>query len=67
MLQHGSPQWTLIFFGALTIPLGFFIWHRLGSFKQFLADPSLVDPVVAYTLLGALIVLLAIEFTLSPM
>jgi len=67
MLQHGSPFWTLLFFGALTIPLGFYIWHRLGSVKQFLNDPSLVDPAVAYTLLAALVVLLALEFTISTM
>jgi len=67
MLQHGSPPWTLLFFGALTFPLGFYIWHRLGSVKQFLNDPSLVNPAVAYTLLAALFVLLALEFTISPM
>ena len=67
MLQHGSPLWTLLLFGAITIPAGFFLWHRLGSIKQFLHDPSLVDSAVAYMLLGALIVLLASEFMISPM
>ena len=66
MLEHGSPLWTLLLFGAMTIPLGFYLWHRLGSVKQFLADPSLVDPAVAYTLFGVLVVLLALEFTISP-
>ena len=65
MLEHGSPLWTLLLFGILTIPTGFLLWHRLGSVKQFLAGPSMVDPVVAYTLLGALIVMLALEFTIS--
>lgn len=67
MLQHGSPLWTLLFFGALTIPLGFYVWHRLGSVKHFLADPALVDPKVAYTMLAALVLMLLIEFTISPM
>ena len=66
MLQHGSPLWTLLLFGALTIPLGFYVWHRLGSVKGFLADPSLVEPKVAYSLLGALVVLLGLEFMISP-
>ena len=66
MLQHGSPLWTLLLFGALTIPLGFYILHPLGSLKQFLANPSLVDPALAYTILGILIVVLALEFTISP-
>ena len=66
MIQHGSPIWSLIVFGGLTIPLGFYLWHRLGSAKKFLDDPALVDPVLAYTLLGALIVMLGIEFMISP-
>ena len=66
MLQTGSPLWTLLLFGTLTIPLGFYLWHRLGSVKHFLADPSMVDPNVAYALLSALIVMLALEFTISP-
>ena len=66
MLRHGSPLWTLLLFGALTIPLGFYVWHRLGSVKGFLADPSLVEPKVAYSLFGALVVLLGIEFLISP-
>jgi len=36
MLDAGSPLWTLCAFGALTIPVGFWLWHRLGSAKQFL-------------------------------
>jgi len=67
MLQHGSPLWTLVLFGALTVSLGFYSWHRLGSVKQFLTDPSLVDPAVGYILLGSLVVLLILEFTVSPM
>ncbi|TWT49537.1 hypothetical protein Pla22_47340 [Rubripirellula amarantea] len=66
MLQHGSPLWTLLAFGLVTIPLGFYLWHRLGSVRQFIADPSLVDPIVAYALLGALLVMLALELTISP-
>ena len=65
MLQHGSPLWALFVFGLLTIPLGFYFWHRLGSVKQFLADPLLVDPIVAYRLFVALIVVLTLEFTIS--
>lgn len=66
MLQTGAPIWTLFLFGLIAIPLGFFAWHRLGSVKTFLADPSLVDPAVAWSLLAALIVLLVIEFSFSP-
>ena len=67
MLQNGSPLWLLFAFGALTIPLGFYAWHSLGSVKQFLSDPSHVDPTIAYALLIALVVMLVLEFTISPM
>ena len=67
MLQQGSPMWTLLLFGAITIPLGFCIWHRLGSVKGFFADPSLVDLRVAYLLLGTLAVVVTVEFAISPL
>ena len=67
MLLHGSPHWTLLVFGALTVPLGLYIWHRFGSVKALLADPSLVDPGAAYMLAGGLIVLLTLEFTIFAM
>ena len=30
MTQNGSPLWLLILFGLLTVPLGFYLWHRQG-------------------------------------
>lgn len=67
MLHHGSPRWLLLAFGLLTIPIGFCLWHRLGSVKRFLSDPSIVDVRTTYVTLGLLLVLLAFEFTFSPM
>lgn len=67
MLQTGSPIWTLFLFGLITIPLGFYAWHSLGSVKQFLADPTLVDPAISYGIFAAVIVLVAMEFVYSPM
>ena len=66
MLQHGSPIWLLLAFGAIAICVGFYLWHRLGSVKEFLANPSLVSPGIAYTLLVGLVVMLAVEFAFSP-
>jgi hypothetical protein len=51
----------------LTIPIEFCLWHRLGSVKRFLSDPSIVDVRTTYVTLGLLLVLLAFEFTFSPM
>jgi len=66
MLQHGSPIWSLLGFGAIAICVGFYLWHCLGSVKEFLANPSLVNPMVAYSLLAGLVVILAAEFAFSP-
>ena len=29
MLRHGSPTWLLWLFGAVTIPAGLWLWHRV--------------------------------------
>jgi len=66
MLQHGSPLWTLLTFGAIAVPLGLIAWHRLGSINKFLADPTLAEPIMAYTLLVVLMTVLLVEFIFSP-
>ena len=30
LMRRGAPQWTLFLFGAMTMPTGLFLWHRLG-------------------------------------
>jgi len=65
MLQSGSPMWTLFAFGVLTISAGFYIWHRLGSFKRFLSDPSLVDSGTVRVLLFALVLVIMSEMMFS--
>ncbi|MDC0936302.1 hypothetical protein OAS39_08430, partial [Pirellulales bacterium] len=65
MLRSGSPHWVLIAFGAITIPVGLLIWHRLGSLRGFIADPSMVGPGIAYAVLGLLGVLGCLATALS--
>ena len=67
MLQHGSPLWLLLVFGAFTISLGFYAWHCLGSVKHFLSDPTRVNPTIAYTLAIAVVLVLVLELMFSPM
>ncbi|MFT5497410.1 MAG: hypothetical protein ACI9TH_002816 [Kiritimatiellia bacterium] len=31
MIEYGSPRWALILFGVVTVPLGFYLWHRQGA------------------------------------
>ncbi len=66
MLQAGTPLWALLAFGTVTVLLGMFIWHRLGSLGNFIDNPSIVTSKVTYSVLSALLVLLVVEFTLSP-
>lgn len=56
MLRTGTPPWVMLAFGAVTIPLGLYLWHTLGSLTRFLKDPSLVPPRVVYLLFAVLIV-----------
>jgi hypothetical protein len=66
MLRSGSPFWTLVVFGAVTIPPGALLWHRLGSLKQFLSDPSIIPPRLAWSVLFTLLLVVAGECAFSP-
>ena len=61
MLQGGSPHWVLVGFGALTIPLGFYIWHRLGSVRKFVQNPDVVSPRHAWLVASAAVGMILAE------
>ena len=65
MLELGVPPWGLAAFGALTIPVGLWLWHGLG--KQFGIGPGApaTDRRVAWTLLGLLLATIAVELLVS--
>ena len=65
MLQSGSPLWTLFAFGIATIPTGFFIWHQMGSLKEFFESPSLGNARLSYLSLAALACVVIVELVLS--
>ena len=65
MLRTGTPLWAMLAFGAMTIPLGLYLWHSLGSLQYFIENPSAVTPRTAYVAAGALFILIAVEFALS--
>jgi hypothetical protein len=66
MLQNGVPVWWMLVFGGVAMPLGLYLWHRLGSIRYFLDTPSLVTPRMTYTATILLTVIVALEFMLSP-
>jgi hypothetical protein len=60
MLRHGAAVWQLWLFGALSVPLGLRVWHRLGADFGFGSEGKPIRPAVAYGSLiacGLLIVL----------
>jgi hypothetical protein len=66
MLQCGAPVWMLVAFGAVTVPGGLMIWHRLGSVRQFFAVETTVTPMTVYATVIALSLLLLAELALFP-
>jgi hypothetical protein len=66
MLRTGTPLWVMIAFGLLTIPHGLYLWHGLGSLKQFLQRPELITPRMAFGVAAVLAVVLVTECLLSP-
>ena len=66
MLRTGSPLWTLFAFGVVTVALGLFLWHRLGSLKHFLSNPSVIASRSAYLVLSVLLAVIVAGIMLSP-
>lgn len=64
MLQEGSPLWSLLLFGAATVPTGFWLWHRMGSFRTFLSFPDFAF-VHSRWPIGALLILVVIQLAAS--
>jgi hypothetical protein len=65
MLRTGTPQWVMLAFGAATIPLGLWLWHRLGSIVRFIRDPADVEPRLTYAVAVVWLTVLLVAFVLS--
>ena len=66
MLRTGTPIWAMLGFGSVTILPGLYLWHRLGSIKHFIDQPSMVTRRMAYSAASALLLLVLVGFALSP-
>ncbi|MGE0606499.1 MAG: M50 family metallopeptidase [Pirellulales bacterium] len=60
MLRHGSPIWRLWLFGGITIPLGFWLWHRQGAGFGFGSANGEVNLRVAYITFATALLLIVL-------
>jgi hypothetical protein len=65
MLRHGSAIWQLWLFGAVTVPLGLWLWHRQGPHFGLGPAKGQVNLGVAYASLVACVVLLVLGFVVD--
>jgi Peptidase M50B-like len=61
LLRHGAAEWQLWLFGALTFPLGLYLWHGEGPHFGLGKEPRKVQPLAACACLGLLAVILVSE------
>jgi hypothetical protein len=57
MLRHGAPSASLWGFGILTVPAGFWLWHRQGPHFGFGGTAGTVSAAAAYSCLGIAVAL----------
>jgi hypothetical protein len=65
MLRHGSERWQLWLFGAITAPVGLWLWHRQG--RQFGLGPAegRVNLGAAYGALAACVMLIVLGLAIG--
>jgi hypothetical protein len=66
MILAGTPIWLMVAFGVVALSSGLWIWHQLGSLKQFIANPARVTARRAYAALGLATAVFAATMLFSP-
>lgn len=65
MLRHGSEPWQLWLFGAVTAPVGLWLWHRQGSHFGLGSTEGQVCRGAAYGSLAVCLALLILGFAVG--
>ena len=65
MLRHGSELWQLWLFGAVSAPVGLWLWHGQGPHFGLGPAKGHVNPGVAYGSLAACMALLVLGFVVG--
>jgi hypothetical protein len=62
MLHYGSPIWQLWLFGAVTAPIGLWLWHRQGPRFGLGNANGVVNRRVMFVMLAVCLAMVGIEF-----
>jgi hypothetical protein len=65
MLRHGAAAWQLWLFGALTVPVGLWLWHGQGQHFGLGPANGVVNHRVTYATLVVCIGLIVLGFTIG--
>jgi hypothetical protein len=65
MLRHSSSLWALLLFGAMTAPVGLWLWHRQGPHFGLGPARGQVSTAAAYGCMAALVVLIVLGWAVD--
>lgn len=66
LLRNGAAIWQLWLFGALTVPGGFLLWHRLGVCFGLGEAKGEVESWAAYLSLALFCLIFSVTYFISP-
>jgi hypothetical protein len=61
MMENGSPRWLLVLFGAVTFPIGLYLWHGQGPHFGLGSAKGKVDARAAFISAGLFLALTGAE------
>jgi hypothetical protein len=66
LMRAGTPQWILVAFGIITVPLGLSLWHGLGPHYGLGSQPrKQINPMLAFVTLVTLLTVIIIEILVN--
>lgn len=65
MLLYGTPIWVMLAFGAITVPMGFYLWNGLGPWFGLGEARRRVDRRVAVYTFCVLVIIATVEIVIG--
>ena len=66
LIQHGASQWEVLLFGIVATPLGFWLWHGIGSHFGLGATRRQVSLSAVVSSVSLLAVTVVVELLFFP-